>query len=360
MAEFLFKTEEEIIDDIRQMLEDSGTPVTDWEVGSANRTFWEVVAKLAAGDQYMLERLLHVFFIDDDELTGTDLEKRAYERKITRKIGTISSGSVILSRSTPAPFDILVPQGTTFGTLQKDVIVETVDDVIMLTGESQVVVNVQSTEIGANGNLVAKTQLTQIGVAIIGVETIVVNNLGLSGGTDTETDDELRARLLDAIQHTENGGSVRDYIRWAKEVPGVVSASCIELARGPGTTDVIILGAGGEPSSDLIQAVKDHIEVLRPSCADVLVRGPETLIFDIELTYWTDSVSPLEDTIRAALQSYVATVGVGGVIRVSQIYNVIMDIKEIKDMTLILPIENIVLNQNQMGVLGDVNLTRGE
>lgn len=359
MAEFLFKNEADILEDIRQQLADSETPVTDWEIGSANRTFWEVVAKIAANQQYMLERLLNLFFIDNDELTDGDLDKRGYERNLSRKIGSQSSGFLILSRSTPSPYGIFIPTGTTFRTFDQEVTIETIEDALISTGQTQVSVKVKASEIGSKGNLSANTELTQSGVAIIGVETIKVDSNGLSGGTDTETDEEFRARLLDIIRNPENGGSVRDYIRWAKEIPGVLSASCIETARGPGTTDVIIVSTEGVPSEDLLKTVQAHIELKRPTNADVLVRGPESYPISFSITYWTDSVSPFEDTIKKALQNYIANLGVGGTVRISQIYNVIMDISEIKDMTLISPTQNIVLSQNQIAEIKNIEIIKG-
>ncbi|WCK53830.1 baseplate J/gp47 family protein [Aneurinibacillus sp. Ricciae_BoGa-3] len=359
MPDFQFKTADDITADILQYLTDAGTPVTDWSSGSSNRTFWELVAKLGSDQQYMLERLLNLFFADSDELTDSYLDRRVMERGLTRKIGTQASGSLTLSRSTPAPFDILVPAGTVFSTVDRTVSVETSQDVTMVNGQQSVTVNVTASDIGAAGNLVTNTSLIQSGVAIMGVESIVVASPGLSGGANTETDDELRARYIEDIQHPENGGSISDYIRWAKQVSGVESANCIELARGPGTTDVVILSANGLPSSDLITSVQNYVNTKKPTCADVLVRGPQAVVVDITLTYWTDSVSPLEQTITDAIQKYITSVGVGGTVRVSQIYNIVMDIPEIKDMTLTAPTQNLVLTQDQIAELGHITLTKG-
>jgi uncharacterized phage protein gp47/JayE len=358
MAVFQFKTESEIIEDIRKDLESSETPATDWSSGSANRTFWEVAAKLGANQQYMLARLYNLMFADSEELTGDSLDRRAMERAVFRKLGTKSSGFVLLSRSTPAPFDIFIPAGTTFSTVDRTVTMQTKADVIIQTGQTSATVQVEAVDIGQNGNLSTSTPLIQAGVAVVGIESASVSSPGLSGGTDTETDDELHARFLEAIQYPENGGSVRDYIRWAKEVTGVVGANCIELARGAGTTDVVILSTNGIPSSDLIEAVKIHIAEKRPACADVLIRGPQSVTVNITLTYSTNSVSPLEQKITDVIQKYIASVGVGGTVRVAQIYNVVMDIPEIKDMTLASPAQNLALSQDQIAVMGTVTITK--
>ena len=46
----------------------------------------------------------------------------------------------------------------------------------------------------------------------------------MTGGTDTETDEQLRARILQRIQNPPMGGSAADYVAWALAVPGVTRA----------------------------------------------------------------------------------------------------------------------------------------
>jgi len=359
MAEYQFPDENGWIDFIKTELENSNTPVTDWEDGSANRTFWEVVAKLAAEASYMQERLMNLFFADSEELVDTYLDRRASERGIFRKVGSISQGQITISRSTPAPFDITVTNGTTFSTTDGTVTVMTMNDVVLVKGQLSVTVSVNSIDIGSKGNLVANTSLIQTGVAVMGIESISVCSPGLTDGTDNETDDQLLARFLESIQHPDNGGSVRDYIRWAMEVPGVIAANCIELSRGPGTVDVIILSANGLPSSDLIAAVQDYIFTKRPTCADVEVSGPNTVPININLTYYSNSVSDLKPTITDAVQNYINSVGVGGVVRISQITKVVTEVDEVFDVTLTLPTSNITLDVNQIAVINSINITKG-
>jgi uncharacterized phage protein gp47/JayE len=359
MADFQFLDESGWIDFIKTELENSNTPVTDWTEGSANRTFWEVVAKLASESTYMQERLMNLFFADTEELVDSYLDRRASERGIFRKLGSVSQGSITISRSTPAPFDIPINQGTTFSTIDGIVTVETTNDIVLVQGQMSVNVSVKSIDIGSKGNLTTETNLIQNGVAVMGIEKIAVTSPGLTGGTDDETDEQLLARFLEAIQHPENGGSVRDYIRWAKEVPGVVNANCIELARGPGTLDVIILSANGLPTADLITAVQNYISIKRPVCADVRVTGPNTVPININLKYYSNSVSDLKQAITSSIQTYINNVGVGGVVRISQITKVVTEVNEVIDVALTSPNANISLDANQIAVIDLITITKG-
>ncbi|SDI48912.1 baseplate J/gp47 family protein [Paenibacillus naphthalenovorans] len=357
MTELQFKTREDILNEVRPELADAG--LTDWSSGSANRTYWEITARLFGEYYYMLQRLLHLFFVDDDSLTGEYLDRRVMERSISRKVGTKSAGKIIVGRSSPAPFTINIPVGTVLSTNDKKVSVQTKAAAAIPAGGTSVTVDVEAINLGKAGNLAPNTVLIETGVAVVGIETIRVDAAGLSGGTDTESDKELKQRFMETIQNPETGGSKRDYERWAKEVTGIVSANCIPMARGAGTVDVVVVSSDGMPSSALLQQVQDHIDDKKPVNADVLVRGPVAVTVNVTLTYYTDSTSSLEPAIQTALQQYINGVGVGGVVRVAQIINTVLDVAEIKDVTVAVPTQNVVLTSDEIAVLGTVTMLKG-
>lgn len=367
MAELQFKTSTDILNDIQQQYTANNMPITDWNTGSANRTFWEIVARVAGEQYYMLQRLMNLFFCDSTELVGSYLDERVLERGLTRNIGVLSTGPVILARSTPSPFDIAIPAGTMYCTPDKSVYIKILNDTTLQTGQSSVNVNANAGTLDANGNLVATakgnlitgTSLIQTGVAITGIETATVASPGFLDGTDTESDSALLARYLDAIRNPLTGGSANDYEKWACEVSGVVSASCIPLARGNGTVDVIILSSSGIPTSDLIQQVQTYIDNLKPVDDDVLVKAPTSTAINIALTYYTDSTSDFTQLITNAIQNYIVSIGVGGVFRIALLINAILSVSGIKDVTITTPTQNIVLQQSQIAILGTLNIQKG-
>lgn len=103
-----------------------------------------------------------------------------------------------------------------------------------------------------------------------------------AGGFDTESDDALRARTLEHIRTPANSGNIAHYVQWAKEVPGVAKVKVYDLARGPGTVDVVIIADGNEAAvPKLIEAVEGHIEEQRPIGADVLVLSGQAVDVNI-------------------------------------------------------------------------------
>lgn len=94
----------------------------------------------------------------------------------------------------------------------------------------------------------------------------------LSAGTDEESDDSLRERLLNKIRCPSTSGNANDYYNWAMECAGVGAARVFPLADGPGTVRVVIVdSAMGAAGKALTDAVKQHTDGLRPIGATVSV-----------------------------------------------------------------------------------------
>lgn len=113
--------------------------------------------------------------------------------------------------------------------------------------------------------------------------TKVTNPQAAEGGFDTETDDALRERTLEHIRRPANSGNIAHYVQWAKEVTGVAKVRVYDLARGPGTVDVVVIADGNEVAPQkLIEAVEENIEKQRPIGADVDVLSGQAV--DINVT----------------------------------------------------------------------------
>lgn len=113
--------------------------------------------------------------------------------------------------------------------------------------------------------------------------TKVTNLKAAEGGFDMETDDALRERTLEHIRMPANSGNIAHYVQWAKEVPGVAKVRVYDLARGPGTVDVVVIAEGNEVAPQkLIEAVEENIEAQRPIGADVSVLSGQAI--DINVT----------------------------------------------------------------------------
>jgi uncharacterized phage protein gp47/JayE len=117
---------------------------------------------------------------------------------------------------------------------------------------------------GAAGNL---DPGSMIGVPVGGTSVTVIT---MDNGTDTETDDELRTRVLARLISPPMGGDADDYVSWALAVPGVTRAWCAPNELSVGTVTVRFMcddlraSNGGFPIQDDINAVTNYLNTKRP------------------------------------------------------------------------------------------------
>ena len=142
---------------------------------------------------------------------------------------------------------------------------------------------------------------------IAGVTSAVLYG-DMSGGVDTETDDQLRERILARIQNPPMGGSEADYVNWAMAVPGVTRAwAACEI--GPGTMTVRFLMDDLYPDnhgllqpSDIAE-VSAYIDSKRPvTVKDCFVMAPVLFFYDITIRNLTVD----DPTVRARIEASIA------------------------------------------------------
>jgi uncharacterized phage protein gp47/JayE len=177
---------------------------------------------------------------------------------------------------------VVAPTGDTFETIE----ILTLSDPTTQPNE----VAVRALNAGVSGNIPAGTGMT-LQVPIFGVDNIVV--VDLRGGTEMETDDQLRARVLARIRQPPMGGDADDYVQWAMKIPSVTRAWAAPRELGMGTitirfmVDALRADTGGFPIQDDINVVKNYLDTVRPVCVrDYFVMSPvaEPINFNLSLT----------------------------------------------------------------------------
>jgi len=184
-------------------------------------------------------------------------------------------------------------------------------------------VSVTANEPGIESNIPADSILLLVS-PISGIESEAVTLQGIVGGTSTETDDAYRERILERIRLPVSGGNKFDYIRWAKEVPGVIKAWVFPSFLGAGTVGVVIKSE----SEELASQVQDHISKKMPVTANVNIEQfvfpykPSNLQYSISINPYTTA---MQDSIIAELDRLHKEQGEpGGILRIAHIRSAIM------------------------------------
>lgn len=186
----------------------------------------------------------------------------------------------------------------------------------------------------------------------------------LIAGSEEESDNALKARLLNVIQKPSTSGNRYDYYNWAMECEGVGAAKVFPLANGPGTVKVIVADANmSAAGTGLLQTVKNHIEELRPIGADVtvasVVEKAVNVSADIRLQAGRN-LGTVQEAFRTSLAAYLRKEALDmSYASMAHIGNLLLGTDGIEDYSKLLlngVSENVTLSDEEIAVVGTVTL----
>lgn len=208
---------------------------------------------------------------------------------------------------------------------------------------------------GADGNRAAGQSLSLVS-PIPGVQTQAIAG-EISDGSDIESIESLRARLIARVRTPPDGGSATDYVQWALEVAGVTRAWVAPLEQGAGTVVVRFVRDNDAtliPDAGEVAAVQAHISAVKPVTAEVYVVAPvaDPLNFQIALTPATVAVKAAVETELRDLLLREAAPGV--TLLISHIREAISTAAGETDHVLVAPVANVVPATGHMPVFGSI------
>ena len=208
---------------------------------------------------------------------------------------------------------------------------------------------------GVKGN-VEKGKINRFPVTIQGLVS-VTNEISTTGGSDKESDVELRKRFTEYVSHPITSGNKWQYISWAKSVDGVGDAKCLPLWNGAGTVKVIIVDSEKQlAGSELINKVQSYIDEQCPIGADVTVTTATAV--SINVTFSADVDESTIESIKSNIRSYLRDVSfANGYVSYAKIGQTILNTDGVDDysnLKINSKTENIAISETEIAVLGGV------
>ena len=216
---------------------------------------------------------------------------------------------------------------------------------------------------GTIGNQVEGTEMALMNVPPNVDPTAFV--VTLENGTDTETDDELRARILKRIREPPMGGDESDYEQWALAVPGVTRAWAVGMEMGIGTVTVRFMmddlraDNDGFPLPDDVATVAAYVNVKRPvTVKECYVLAPLRQPIDFHIL----NLVPDTPAIRAAIEVQIdsmlyALAAPGQTIFAAWKYSAVMTAPGVYSFDMTNTSDDVMPDVGHLATLGDIYYT---
>lgn len=201
--------------------------------------------------------------------TGSDLDNLVIDRLPEgRYPGTKATGGITFLRHEIASSDIVIPSGTILYQPSEDysepITFQTIEDEVLSLGETEITVDAEAVLPGENGNAPAMT-ITGIYSPLSGIHEIY-NPLAFTGGTDQESDTDLRQRYIYTIQRAGRA-TPSMIVERLEAIYGVYEAAV--ATQQPGDIEIVVDGGSlsSAPADDIEEEIEESI------AAGIVARG---------------------------------------------------------------------------------------
>jgi uncharacterized phage protein gp47/JayE len=342
---FSFKDKDQLVEDtVNSLLEKMNFEI-DLDAGEPLRTIIEAVMHELDLQYWQMEQVYDGSFIESSY--GDDLSELIKILGIERKPASYSTGQVKLYRETPATVNYFIPSGTSVETLPdyngETFKFQTTKDVTLLKDTTSIYVPIIADIPGKSSNVIDSTILI-VNDPPNGVE-FVINEEPTSGGEEEETDEELKERargLLDTI----GLGTINALYNKVNDVDGILEVAVLDMERGVGTVDILVLGDTIPMTSTKRGEVEDIINKTKAAGIDVVMQEPILLSTDITASLIMEDGYLIDDYIQDvnnAIEEYVNTLAIGEKLYKNQLERYILNVSDrILDVSVSSPTGDII------------------
>lgn len=288
---------------------------------------------------------------------GQYLDYHAETRALTRLPAAKAAGVLRFSAPSAAVTDYEIDAGSVAMT-SGGVRFETTKKAVLLKGETYVDVPASAVEAGVSGNAIAGA-IHLMSVYPVGI-TQCTNPEAFSGGSDEESDEKLRERVLESYKRLPNGANAAFYEQEAMSFPNVAAAKAVGRARGIGTVDVYVSTHAGAPDEKLLGEIEAVLQKKREIAVDVKVLAPtvETVAVTAAL-----KVAPgyTFAEVKAGAQSALEALFTGGLlgknVTTARLLTLLCGVEGVENVHLTAPAADVAVGSTELPMLGTVTIS---
>lgn len=189
----------------------------------------------------------------------------------------------------------------------------------------------------------------------------VVQTSAFSGGSDTETDDEMRDRIKLSFEEVTTAGSVNSYRAYALKADERIDDVAV-LSPTPGVVDVILHSLSTVDAAMISRTYTAlSADTARPLCDTVQVRAATVTNYTVTAVLTLDLLSDPASTLEAArvrLNERVQSILIGQSITTSSIIAA-LSVDGVDDVTLIAPVSTVSVLSDGIAICTTIDISVG-
>ncbi len=286
---------------------------------------------------------------------GEFLDRHAQLRGLARKKAARAVGTLRFTGEAGGS-GRTIPQGTVCMTAGL-VRFETTQEAVLAAGTTQVDVPAQAVLAGSAGNVAANT-VVSMAAAPVGIQSCG-NPAPFLGGSDAESDEALRERVLDTFQRLPNGANAAFYEQGALSFSQVAAVSVLPRNRGVGTVDVVVAAGSGQPEEELLEELEAYFQTRREIAVDVKVLAPEEVSLNLSVQVKAGEGldgAAVRTGVKNALQAWFSGERLGQDVLLAQLGSLIYGCEGVANYKILAPAADVAVDADQLPVLASVSV----
>lgn len=265
--------------------------------------------------------------------TEQQLDYHGEQRGLTRKQATKANGLIMFELDEIQTETVEVPVGTICSTQGENPIrYETLYTAQFAPGSKYTYARADAVEAGEHANLPAGNIVNTL-VSVASANYKIYKNFEIQGGTNNESDEDFRKRILDSYNDLSNGTNFGFYRDIARQFPTVHSVGIVPNERGAGTINIYAAAKGGRLTEEVLTQVRDEILSRREINVDIQVLHVKLSDYTLYVQVVCEegySFDIIKGDIEFYLKEYFKNLEVGQSVYFSDIGEVIMHTPGVK------------------------------
>lgn len=213
--------------------------------------------------------------------------------------------------SEPQTQSIIIPKGTRIS-FDGAILFVTTENLEIKAGNTYGDVEGECTTTGTVGNNLAAGQVKEI-VDLYDYYQKAENITATSGGAEEEDDASYYERMRESMESFSTAGPINGYIYFTKSVSAAVADVAVTSPEACMVDVRVLLQDGQQATEAVLKEIEDALNAsdIRPLTDKVSVSVPETVPFDVDVTFYIPqpnaaSATIIEAAARQAVKDYIA------------------------------------------------------